>query len=134
MASLSALTPTCVATAVQRCNGQDHATAVAKPAAGFFLGESKFFPVAQELRSCGRIRSVALPRVSAAYEPLIANPPFSKPSGGNDNSALKTELLVRFATSTPPFVFLPILACIRLQFRHFCHVLADESCSAIVAT
>jgi hypothetical protein len=115
MASLTALAPACVASAVQRCYGHEHAAAVARPASGFFLGECRLSGVARGLRSSSRIGSVAFPRVSATYEPLVANPPFSKPSGGSDNSALKAELLVRFATSS--------LNLLRLR-----HVVADGYC------
>lgn len=115
MASLTALTPTCVASAVQRCSGQEHGAAVVRPVSGFFSGESRFLGVAQELRSGSRIGSVALSKVTASYEPLTANPPFSKPSGGSDNSALKSELLVRFAISWSRMHSLSI----QLHFGHF---------------
>ncbi|KAG0625697.1 hypothetical protein M758_2G074300 [Ceratodon purpureus] len=89
MAIVSAVTPACVASAVQRCSGLEHGGAVARLGSAFFAGESRVLGVAQEFRSGGRV----LVKVSGSYEPLTANPPFSKPSRGSDNSALKSELL-----------------------------------------
>jgi len=88
MASLTALAPLCVTSSVQRCNRLENAGAVARPASGFFVGESRFL---HELRSGSRTGPVALPKVSATTAPLTANPPFSK--SGGDNSGVKTELL-----------------------------------------
>lgn len=107
MASLTTLTPACVPSAVQqRCNGHEHAGALARPASasGFFAGESRFLSVAQELRSGSKI---AMPKaISATTAPLTANPPFSKSGGGGDNSGLKSELLVSFLSSSSILVIL----------------------------
>lgn len=91
--AMATLTATCIPSAVQRCsNGQELASKA------FFACEPRLV----SFRSHGT--RVGPLKVTAEYSaPLIANPPFSKNDGSNnnndkkDNSALKTELLVRLS-------------------------------------
>jgi hypothetical protein len=95
MASITALTPTGVTSAVHRHSGQESAVGVSRPVSLFFAGESRFPSVAQEPRVGNRIFSVNSPKVFATTAPLTANPPFSSGNEKNENnvSSLKTELL-----------------------------------------